>query len=71
MDNITLNGFEVFEDLMPGASVKNKTVTTVEEEEDTKIDIEGVGEELSEEELEDIRKTTKTEPEEEEDEVEE
>lgn len=71
MDNVTLNGFEVFEELMPGASVKNKTVTTVEEEEDTKIDIEGVGEELSEEELEDIRKTTKTEPEEEEDEVEE
>lgn len=71
MDNITLNGFEVFEDLMPGASVKNKTVTPTEEEEDTKIDIEGVGEELSEEELENIRKTTKTEPEEEEDEVEE
>lgn len=71
MDSITLNGFEVFEELMPGASVKNKTVTTVEEEEGTKIDIEGVGEELSEEELEDIRKTTKTEPEEEEDEVEE
>lgn len=71
MDNITLNGFEVFEDLMPGASVKNKTVTTAEEEEDTKIDIDGVGEELSEEELEDIRKTTKTEPKEKEDEVEE
>lgn len=71
MDSITLNGFEVFEELMPGASVKNKTVTTVEEEEDTKIDIEGVGEELSEEELENIRKTTKTEPEEEEDEIEE
>lgn len=71
MDSITLNGFEVFEELMPGASVKNKTVTTVEEEEDTKIDIDGVGEELSEEELENIRKTTKTEPEEEEDKVEE
>ena len=27
MDNVTLNGFEVFEDLMPGASVKNKHIT--------------------------------------------
>lgn len=68
MDNITLNGFEVFEELMPGASVKNKPITppTNEEEEETKIDLEGVGEELSEEELNNIRKNTKTEPEEEE-----
>lgn len=68
MDNITLNGFEVFEDLMPGASVKNKTITppTNEEEEETKIDLEGVGEELSEEELDNIRKNTKVETEEEE-----
>ena len=63
MDNITLNGFEVFEELMPGASVKNKPVVspTNEEEEETKIDLEGVGEELSEEELNNIRKNTKTE----------
>ena len=68
MDNVTLNGFEVFEDLMPGASVKNKPITppTNEEEEETKIDLEGVGEELSEEELNNIRKNTKTETEEEE-----
>lgn len=68
MDNITLNGFEVFEDLMPGASVKNKPITppTNEEEEETKIDLEGVGEELSEEELNNIRKNAKTETEEEE-----
>lgn len=68
MDNITLNGFEVFEDLMPGASVKNKPITTPnnEEEEETKIDLEGVGEELSEEELDNIRKNTKVETEEEE-----
>ena len=67
MDNVTLNGFEVFEDLMPGASVKNKPITppTSEEEEETKIDLEGVGEELSEEELNNIRKNTKTETEEE------
>lgn len=67
MDNVTLNGFEVFEDLMPGASVKNKSITppTNEEEEETKIDLEGVGEELSEEELNNIRKNTKTETEEE------
>ena len=67
MDNITLNGFEVFEELMPGASVKNKPITppTNEEEEETKIDLEGVGEELSEEELNNIRKNTKTETEEE------
>lgn len=39
MDNVTLNGFEVFEDLMPGASVKNKPITppTNEEEEETKL----------------------------------
>lgn len=63
MDNITLNGFEVFEDLMPGASVKNKTNTaSTTEEEDTKIDIDSASEELSEEELNNIRKaTTKTE----------
>lgn len=67
MDNITLNGFEVFEELMPGASVKNKPIVspTNEEEEETKIDLEGVGEELSEEELNNIRKNTKTETEEE------
>jgi hypothetical protein len=67
MDNVTLNGFEVFEELMPGASVKNKPITppTSEEEEETKIDLEGVGEELSEEELDNIRKNTKTETEEE------
>lgn len=68
MDNITLNGFEVFEELMPGASVKNKPIVspTNEEEEETKIDLEGVGEELSEEELNNIRKNTKVETEEEE-----
>ncbi len=68
MDNVTLNGFEVFEDLMPGASVKNKPIVspTNEEEEETKIDLEGVGEELSDEELDNIRKNTKTETEEEE-----
>lgn len=67
MDNVTLNGFEVFEDLMPGASAKNKPIVspTNEEEEETKIDLEGVGEELSEEELNNIRKNTKTETEEE------
>lgn len=68
MDNVTLNGFEVFEDLMPGASAKNKPIVspTNEEEEETKIDLEGVGEELSEEELNNIRKNTKVETEEEE-----
>lgn len=69
MDNVTLNGFEVFEELMPGASVKNKPIVSPtneeEEEEETKIDLEGVGEELSEEELNNIRKNTKTETEEE------
>lgn len=67
MDNVTLNGFEVFEELMPGASVKNKPIVspTNEEEEETKIDLEGVGEELSGEELNNIRKNTKTETEEE------
>lgn len=58
MDNITLNGFEVFEELMPGASVKNKTNTTSTEEDEIKIDIDSASEELSEEELNNIRKTT-------------
>lgn len=70
MDNITLNGFEVFEDLMPGASVKNKTNTiSTTEEEDTKIDIDSASEELSEEELNNIRKTAKTEDKEENEDV--
>ncbi len=56
MDGITLNGFEVFDDFMPGASVKNKTTGTGE---DTKIDIEGVGEELTDDELDNIKNQNK------------
>ena len=37
MDNVTLNGFEVFEDLMPGASVKNKQKLILNEQENNSV----------------------------------
>lgn len=67
MDNITLNGFEVFEDIMPGVSVKNKIENTnIEDNEDNKAGIDGASEELSEEELNNIRNTNKVDNKEEE-----
>lgn len=51
MDNNTLNGFEVFEEFMPGSVVNKNTFNTSLED-----DFDGAGEELTDEELEEIRK---------------
>ena len=50
MDNNTLNGFEVFEEFMPGSVVNNNTSIN-----DSDI-IDGASEELTEEELEALTK---------------
>lgn len=65
MDNNLLNGFEVFEDLMPGAVAKTNKKPEVEEEELDSL----ASEELTDEELEAIRsKSNKSEDTEEEEE---
>lgn len=62
MDSNTLNGFEVFEDfMMPGSNVNNNRMPGNENE------FEGASEELTDEELEEIRKGNKGNKEEEED----
>ena len=53
MDNVTLNGFEVFEEFMPGSVVNNNTSIN-----DSDI-IDGASEELTEEELEALTKKGK------------
>ena len=45
MDNNTLNGFEVFEEFMPGSVVNKNTFNTSLED-----DFDGAGEELTDEE---------------------
>lgn len=67
MEEITLNGFEVFNDFMPGANVAKTEIQQPTEEEESKVDIDGVSEELTDEELDELRKGKPT-PEEEEDE---
>lgn len=51
MDNNTLNGFEVFEEFMPGSVINNNTQNTGLED-----NFDGASEELTDEELEKIRK---------------
>lgn len=51
MDKNTLNGFEVFEEFMPGSVANKNTFNTSLED-----DFDGAGEELTDEELEEIRK---------------
>lgn len=51
MDKNTLNGFEVFEEFMPGSVANKNTFSTSLED-----DFDGAGEELTDEELEEIRK---------------
>ena len=58
----TLNGFEVFDDFMPGALKSNNTIPG--KEEDSKIDQDSVGEELTDEELEKLKSKPKQETEE-------
>lgn len=60
MEEITLNGFEVFEDFLPGANVpKKETQQTEQEEEIVNPDADAAGEELTDEELESIRNPKK------------
>lgn len=60
MEEITLNGFEVFEDFLPGANVpKKETQQTEQEEETINPDVDAAGEELTDEELELIRNPKK------------
>ena len=60
MEEITLNGFEVFEDFLPGANVpKKETQQTEQEEEVINPDIDAAGEELTDEELEALRNPKK------------
>lgn len=59
MDNNILNGFEVFEDLLPGANAKNKTFNG-QIDDDNKIDINSAAEELTEDEINKIRSKTPT-----------
>lgn len=55
MDKNTLNGFEVFEEFVPGGVVNKNTFNTSLED-----DFDGAGEELTDEELEEIRKNNNT-----------
>lgn len=60
MEEITLNGFEVFEDFLPGANVsKKETQHTEQEEEVINPDKDAAGEELTDEELEALRNPKK------------
>lgn len=52
MDEITLNGFEVFEDFLPGANVQKKEIKNEDVDNDL---VDDASEELTDEELEEIR----------------
>lgn len=54
MDKETLNGFEVFNDFMPGANVSKTNIESIEDE-DNKLDIDDATGEMTDEELEQIR----------------
>lgn len=61
MEEITLNGFEVFEEFMPGSNVQNKIVQQPgknDDNDDNNI-IDGAAEELTDEELEALRNPNK------------
>lgn len=64
MDNVTLNGFEVFNELLPGNNVKNKNDESAETVDNNDDILGGAGEELTDEELENLRskKTSKKTP---------
>ena len=55
MEEITLNGFEVFEDFMPGASVKKDVQPAGDDNNNEILDKDIVGESLTDEELEALR----------------
>lgn len=54
MDKETLNGFEVFDDFMPGANVSKTNIESIEDE-DNKLDIDDATGEMTDEELEQVR----------------
>ena len=55
----TINGFEVFEDFLPGIYDKKTTTEPGKNVTDDKIDMEGLSEELTDEELEQLKKSNK------------
>lgn len=55
----TINGFEVFEDFLPGIYDKKTTTEPGKDVTDDKIDMEGLSEELTDEELEQLKKSNK------------
>lgn len=59
MEENTLNGFEIFEDIMPGGNVINNKTFPINDEETTNPDEDVVGEELTDEELEELRNPKK------------
>lgn len=60
MDEITLNGFEVFEDFLPGANVPKKETQPAGDDENKDI-LDSVGESMTDEELEVLRNPKKEE----------
>ena len=60
MDEITLNGFEVFEDFLPGANVPKKETQPAGNDENKDI-LDSVGESMTDEELEALRNPKKEE----------
>lgn len=55
MEEITLNGFEVFEDILPGANVTKTEVQPTGNDDKNDNDIDAFGEELTDEELDELR----------------
>lgn len=61
MDEITLNGFEVFEDFLPGANVPKKETQPAGNDDNNEDILDGVGESMTDEELEALRNPKKEE----------
>lgn len=61
MDEITLNGFEVFEDFLPGANVPKKETQPAGNDDNNEDILAGVGESMTDEELEALRNPKKEE----------
>ena len=61
MDEITLNGFEVFEDFLPGANVPKKETQPAGNDDNNEDILDSVGESMTDEELEALRNPKKEE----------
>lgn len=59
MDEITLNGFEVFEDFLPGANVPKKETQPAGNDDNNEDILDGVSESMTDEELEALRNPKK------------